>query len=44
MAAIRLLSLDVDIDRVTGGVGCLFVGINDISFGCCGSDLNRVAR
>jgi len=35
IAAIRLLSLDVDTDRDnTGGVCCLFIGINDISFGC----------
>lgn len=34
IAAIRLLSLDVDADRANIGVCCLFIGINDISLGC----------
>jgi hypothetical protein len=34
IAAIRLLSLDVDIDRASVGSCCLFTGINDISCGC----------
>jgi hypothetical protein len=35
IADIRLLSLDVC---------CLVVGINDISFGFCGSELNNAAK